>query len=69
MAAVIAKDVKKRLNQIRANNIALLNSGNAVIGISLDKLQQGDFNYDKPQRPYEQTLGYYAKQLREGLRT
>ena len=68
MAAVISDDVKKRIKQIRVNNVALLNNGNALIGTSLDKLQQGDFDYDTPQRPKEETLGYYAKQLRKELK-
>lgn len=67
MTTVIPEDTKKRLNQIRARNISYIDCKNHLIGISLDKLQEGDYNYDTQPKPAEETLGYYAKQLRERL--
>ena len=57
---MVAEETKRRINKIRASNKKQLT------GITLDKLQEGDYNYDVP-RPVEQTLGYYAKQLRKKL--
>lgn len=33
----------------------------------VDKLQEGDFDYEEQQRPDNETLGHYAEQLREKL--
>lgn len=64
---MIPEDTKKRLDQIRARNISFIDNNKCLIGLRLDKLQEGDYNYDTQQRPAEETLGHYAEQLREKL--
>jgi hypothetical protein len=59
-------DAKARLEQIRQDNLKLLDSNTFLIGAS-DKLQEGDYDYTEPQRPDSETLGHYAEQLRENL--
>lgn len=60
-------EARARLEQIRRDNIALLDTNTYLIGQRADKLQEGDFDYEEPQRPDNETLGHYAQQLREKL--
>jgi len=58
-------EAREKLEQIRRDNIKLLDSNTYLIGQQSDKLQEGDFDYDEPQRAENETLGHYAQQLRE----
>jgi hypothetical protein len=60
-------EAKARLEQIRKDNIALIDNNTYLIGQKADKLQEGDFNYDELQRPDNETIGHYAQQLRKDL--
>ncbi len=60
-------EARLRLEQIRKEKVALLDTNAFLIGQKADKLQQGDFDYEEQQRPSEETLGRYAEQLRENL--
>lgn len=66
MSIVTPDYAKKRLRQIRANNIILINNRNHLVGEQLDKLQSGDYDYTTPQ-PQGETLGYFAQKLRDKL--
>lgn len=58
---------KLRLEQLRNEKAAQIENNVLLLGKKADKLQEGDFDYDTPQRPDEETLGHYAQQLREKL--
>ena len=58
-------EAREKLEQIRRDNIKLLDSNTYLIGQQADKLQEGDFDYSSPQRAENETLGHYAQQLRE----
>jgi len=60
-------EAKLRLEQIRNDNIALIDNNLMLLGQPNDKLQEGDYNYDEPPRPEAETIGGYSKQLRERL--
>lgn len=60
-------EARQRLEKIRKDNITLMNNNAFLIGQKVDKLQEGDFDYEEPPRPDEETIGYYAQQLREKL--
>lgn len=58
-------NTEKRLKQLREKYAGYTGKNTILLGKKLDKLQEGDFDYEKPQRPDEETLGHYAQQLRE----
>ena len=59
-------DTEKRLDELR-NKYADTGGHTVVFGRKLDKLQEGDFDYEEPQRPEGETLGHYAEELRKRL--
>lgn len=64
---MLPTEAKLRLEQIRKDNVALIDNNLMLLGLPNDKLQDGDFNYDEPPRPTAETIGGYSKQLRERL--
>ena len=60
-------EARMRLEQIRKDNIAMIDNNLMLLGQPSDKLQEGDYNYDEPPRPEAETIGGYSKQLRERL--
>lgn len=61
------KLVEKRMAELRRKYATQIGAHTIVFGQKLDKLQEGNFDYDEPQRPDNETLGHYAEQLREKL--
>lgn len=59
-------DTEKRLDDLR-NKYADIGGHTLIMGRKLDKLQEGNFDYDTPQRPEGETLGHYAEELRKKL--
>ena len=59
--------VEKELTRLRTKYAVYMDDHTIVFGQQLDKLQQGDFDYDSPQTAETETLGHYAEQLRLGL--
>ena len=59
------KLVEKRMAELRRKYATEIGAHTIVFGQKLDKLQEGDFDYNEPQRAENETLGHYAQQLRE----
>ena len=63
----LPSEARLRLEQIRKDAMIKLDSNAFLIGQKADKLQEGDFDYDEPQRPENETISHYAEQLRAKL--
>lgn len=60
-------EIEKRIQCLRNKYANYSGTHTIIFGQKLDKLQEGDFDYEEPQRPDNETLGHYAQQLREKL--
>ena len=64
---MLPDEARNRLEQIRREHVRYIDNNVLMLGQKPDKLQEGDFDYNKPE-PESETLGYYAQKLRDKLK-